>query len=224
MAQKGMVAIALMLCVGCLDSSNSTVPSSRVSQHSAPGPRTTSSATAAAGPFGLWKGMNEEQLRQSTTTLAAIDATSFTADSVPNPHRAFESYTFHLTQTHGLCRIQGIGTDVAMNMFGTQLKEQFQELAEALDEKYGTHKSLEAVAPGSAWNNPEDWPMALVKQEAMLAATWDFTNIPRDDGIQGMTLEASAMSREKGYVVLTYYFDNSDLCIREINRAHNSVF
>ena len=160
--------------------------------------------------------MNEEQLRQSTTKLAAIDANSFIADSVPNPHRAFESYTFHLTQTHGLCRIQGIGADVAMNAFGTQLKEQFQELAEALDEKYGTHKSLEAVAPGSGWNNPEDWPMALVQQEALLAATWDFTNIPRDDGIQGMTLEASAMSREKGYVILTYYFDNSDLCIREI--------
>jgi hypothetical protein len=168
--------------------------------------------------------MNEEQLRQSTLKLAAIDANSFIADSVPNPHRAFESYTFHLTQTHGLCRIQGIGTDVAMSASGTQLKEQFQELAEALDEKYGTHKLLEAVAPGSAWNNPEDWPMALVKQEAMLAATWDFTDVARDDGIQGLTLEASAMSREKGYVVLTYYFDNSDLCIREINRAHNSVF
>jgi hypothetical protein len=182
---------------------------------------------AAKGPFGLAAGMNEDSVRKATRQFSAVASASgtgfFSATSVPRPHQSFESYLFRIGPTEGLCKIMAVGVDVEMNSFGKQLKEEFDRLVETLTEKYGAAESFDYLTRGSIWDEPEDWSMALAKQERTLAATWEFKPARAEDSVQNVLLEAKANSRSKGFVTLTYEFANHKGCLKELKKATTPV-
>jgi hypothetical protein len=115
--------------------------------------------------------------------------------------------------------------DLEMNSFGSQIKSTFKSIEEALVEKYGAvTKRYDFLQSGSIWNEPEDWAMALSKEERHLGSYWTFSPARTEDGVQSIFLNANALSSSKGYVSLDYESSNFDQCSKELNKATNDAF
>jgi hypothetical protein len=184
------------------------------------------SIAARTGPFGLQMGMTEAELRTAVPGIEpGKEPAMLVARSVPKAHSAFDSYLFTLTKSTGLCKVTGVGVDIEMNSFGSQINSAFKSIEEALVEKYGAVADrYDYLQSGSIWNEPEDWAMALYKEERRLASVWTFSPARTEDGLQAILLKASALSPSKGYVSLFYEFSNFDQCLKERNKATNAAF
>ncbi len=71
---------------------------------------------------------------------------------------------------------------------------------------------------GSIWNEPEDWMMASLKDELMYGYTWDQRNMPNN--VKTIFLSAGAMSRDEGYILVEFAFNNEKDCE---NRAQDKA-
>ena len=182
---------------------------------------------ALAGPFGLERGMTVAQLKAAGVDVSGLKDSTLKSATVPRPYAEFEAYWLKVDEKLGLCRIVAVTPDIPMNSFGTQLKDRFEEIKMALEQRYGPSAKLDFLLRGSIWNEPKDWSTALAKRERTFAAVWSTQGsaprfVPRDN-IAGIALEAVSMDRATGYVRATYEFNNSDECTRQGNQKKNSA-
>ena len=131
---------------------------------------------------------------------------------VPKQSSLFESYVLQSTKETGLCFVKGIGTDIATDDFGSRIKSEFDGLEELLERKYGpSTDEYDFVRVGSLWDDPQDFMMVLLKNERYLASVWDNedgANLPNN--LEMLTVYASAISTDEGYLSVEYYFRNYD--------------
>jgi hypothetical protein len=186
-------------------------------------PKVTS-LTPRAGPFGIYKGMSKAEL-QNIARIVPLDTGLYSLTRVPNPHSAFTSYAVAFTERLGVCKVFATTSAIQTNNFGTQLRSEFNDIAEALETKYGRHITTDNVKSGSLWDEPRDWMMGLLKKDRTFATIWESTPAtPLPDGISAIGLEALASSTDTGALRLTYDFDTVKSCVAEINKKKNSVF
>ncbi len=174
---------------------------------------------AVAGPFGLSKGMTLEEAKKYGDFVSGNSPFVYTAKTLAGGHPDFESYSIILTPQQGLCKIQASGKDVNTSAFGDELKAKHIEFVKALSNKYGSPgNNYDFLRLGSIWKDPQDWMMALLKKERTLASYWsspERTNLP--DSLLSIELVTAALSGSKGYLRLSYEFNNLDACLLVLN-------
>ena len=84
---------------------------------------------------------------------------------------------------------------------------------------------VDFLQSGSIWNEPNEWMMALAKDERYLGCYWNATpdnQLP--DGLSYIELSAYATSREKGLIKVMYRFTNfGDIKEEEEKNAASSL-
>jgi len=103
-------------------------------------------------------GLTVADLQRLTGAVADKDSPGiYRAQRVPQPHAAFESYTFVVAPTTGLCKLWATGKTIDNDAYGTALHSEFDGLQEVLDQKYGPHKNYDELNEGSIWREPREW-------------------------------------------------------------------
>jgi hypothetical protein len=177
--------------------------------------------SAWAGPFGLEKGMTLQQIGGKPEQLAPG---KYRISTVPKPHSAFETYVVEIGPHTGLCWIKAIGKTVPTSVYGSDLRTRFEDLRGRLADTYGNADSIDRLLPGSIWNEPKDWMMALVKKERVLLAIWSQKSgakLPPD--IKSVGIAARALSTESGDIAVEYAFTNETECDAELAKAEDSA-
>jgi hypothetical protein len=194
---------------------------------------TVALAQESTGPFGLHRGMTREQVLQIVGKDARIvdvkaDPDTLLLNRVPKSHPAFEYYGLFFSPTDGLLKIVASGKIISTNVFGEALLNSFIEIRDALSKNYGQMENLDYLKSGSIWTDPQDWMMGLSKGERKLAAIWglaetgnlsDLRQMDLPNRILGIMLEATAMSQDKGNLVLSYEFEGWNEYV-DANRKH----
>lgn len=183
-----------------------------VFEHSDAAPTKPTQVATATGPFGLRMGMTKLELHAGKQ----LEPFKYELSSVPKPHAAFESYVAEVTPKAGLCYLKGVGKDIQSNVYGVEIKTQFANLKNQLTQNYGEPEVIDTLLPGSIWNEPNEWLMALRKNERTLIAIWKKENgAPLKGGVRVVYLGAGANRGDSGYVSVDYEFDNKDQCEAE---------
>ena len=161
------------------------------------------------GPFGLQYGMTKAQAIQIVGGQAVKEnkGDSLILTTAPRPHPAFEEYLLIFSPENGLLKIAAFGRDISTNGFGSEVRDAFAEIRDALDKTYGAGEIHNFLESGSIWNEDRDWMAGLLKKERVLTAYWDValkgavpSKLPNH--ITAMALTANALSTDKGYLRL----------------------
>jgi hypothetical protein len=171
-------------------------------------------SSAIAGPFGLERGMSLKEIGGKPKKVAHG---KYKLTNVPKPYSAFEAYFVQVAPKAGLCWVKAIGKDVRTSSYGVELKNAFSVMEQKLEKAYGKHKTMDALLPGSIWDEPNDWMMGLIEMERVLGAIWEEgegSKLPAD--LQTVGLIASPSARDKGYISIEYAFTNEASCEAEL--------
>lgn len=179
------------------------------------------SPATMAGPFGLDKGMTLAQIGGAPEKVAPG---KWKVTTVPKPHSAFESYIVQVGPSAGLCWIKAIGTNIRTSAYGGEVRSQFSSLKDRLTATYGTSKDHDFLSPGSMWNEPRYWMMALLKKERYLVSLWDRENgATISDDLGSVGLIATAISTDRAFLAVEYSFSNESECDAEIARTEDDA-
>ena len=174
------------------------------------------------GPFGFESGISAEIIEKMTGETPRLIKESenlYFLDKAPKPNDAFEQYGLVISPTVGLCVIRAIGKSIQTNDFGHQLQSSYDSMRDALTAIYGKPKIYDFLMPGSIWKDSNDWMTSLYKQDRTLAAEWKGPGIKND--ISSIAIDARAASRDKGYFVVQYDFNNKPECTAELKKQKN---
>jgi hypothetical protein len=175
-----------------------------------------STPPSTASPFGLKMGTSKAELSRIGELRAESTPLFYTISAVPKPHSSFSSYMVVVSDSHGLCKVLGVGKTVATSGYGTELRREYDRLQKALESRYGKPKVYDHLSPGSIWDEPRDWMMGLHKKERSLIALWFEKDASLPADLAGITLQAQALSSSEGYLGLDYEFKNFKACQGEI--------
>jgi hypothetical protein len=131
---------------------------------------------------------------------------------VPIPNPEFESYVARISPSSGVCRVSGLGKTHTNDRYGFETRSAFARLKASLGARYGSSKNYDFLNAGSIWNDPQDWHMALQKEERTLASFWSKEHesaLPAT--ISGIMLDTRAVSSGP-YLALAYEFTNMTDC------------
>ena len=188
-------------------------------------PRPTGTVQPPATPFGFRMGMTMRELgAYGIRPLEGVPAV-YSLARAPNPQGEFESYGAVVSPTRGLCKVVGVGRNVATSEFGDQIRAAFTSLETLLENKYGPGERYDAVKEGSIWSEPGYWMMALREGDRQLATTWMASrgaDLPPN--LSGIGLETKATTRGNAYLRLSYEFASFDACRAEIEQGRSSAF
>ena len=152
--------------------------------------------------------MTREQIIQlvGEGAIKESDADALILTTAPKAHPDFGHYALKVAPGSGLLKIVAMGKDVPTDAFGNELKNAYKGLSDQLVAVYGkpNHK-LDRLNNGSIWFGPDDWMMALLKGDRILACSW--MEMPLPDKINFIRLEVVGKSKEIGFLSLTYEFE-----------------
>lgn len=147
----------------------------------------------------------------------------YSTPALPNGNVAFNDYRLIVTPNHGLCKIIAWTPDIQSSVYGDAVKDKFTALYDALSAKYGKGEKLDALRPGSIWDDPRDWMMGLAKKERFLMAMWSAkSGASLAPDVQAIGLSAHGVSSSDALISLGYEFTNFGSCQAEIKAAENS--
>lgn len=183
-----------------------------------------SATQASAGPFGLDKSMSLPELEKQGRFVEEKEQYWFKARRLSNGNDNFEEYSVLVVPGYGLCKIIAVGTDINSSSYGDELRSRFKDLSDALNAKYGAPSSTyDFLRSGSIWDEGRDFMMGLAKKERTLTHFWQSAKgVALKDNLSAISLAANALSSSKGYLVLTYEFDNIDSCMSARKSKANS--
>jgi hypothetical protein len=156
--------------------------------------------------------------------------------TAPRPHGAFEVYSLAFSPKEGLLRIRAVGRDIRSNDFGSDVRDGFTGLMEAVSTTYGTPRLFDFLQSGSMWNEDREWMMGLLKKERTLQAVWCFAgradasagvctqSSPLPNHITLVYLKAEALSTGVGYLTLEYEFEGWDKYVDAMKAKAGAVF
>ncbi|MBL3587429.1 hypothetical protein JMM61_18960 [Rhodovulum sulfidophilum] len=131
----------------------------------------------------------------------------------PNPVSFFESYVVFATENAGACIVRGLGKTHERDGYGLAVRDDFENLQAALDEKYGKGEMHSALRRGAIWDELDEWVMAIRQNERYHQAEW---RPEQETGVNEIILTVKALSSDDSYVVLQYRFANELACDDEI--------
>jgi hypothetical protein len=182
------------------------------------------SFSAFSTPLGMSKGMSLEDLKKQGDFVRGKQNFVYTAKTILSGHPDFNTYTAVLTPEHGLCSIQAVTHDIDTSGFGIELKAKFENIIQAVSEKYGEPgKIIDRLRSGSTWKEPQFWMMGLIRKDRDLVAFWsepEYKNLPFS--LSTIMIDALPRASNKGFLKIVYEFDNFDDCMKVIESKKNS--
>jgi len=186
---------------------------------------TPGKTSAQEEPFGLRMGMTVRQLQRATGAVADSGLPGmYSSFRVPRSNPFINDYTFFVAPSTGLCAVSASGIPVRTDSYGTELRARFDFIQEALDQKYGPHKTVDELRKGSLWGDSHDWMMALFLKDRVLRSGWLVaeTNGNPSAPVRFVALKAQAKNSLSGFVHVSYQFSNFDKCLKELKKLGNS--
>ena len=183
---------------------------------------------SAGGPFGISMGLSKsgvESVVGAPLTEVEGQPNLFVTTMPPRPHPSFENYVLKILPTAGVCQVRAIGVTIRSSSHGVEIQQAFNDLTTMVGDTYGEYRRVDVLLPGSIWDEPEDWMMALRQNERQLQAVWD-----EDKGstlsneVSSIILGTSALSSSEGYLILQYSFENEELCDSEEKQLQRGIF
>ena len=169
----------------------------------------------AEGPFGLSMGdkLDTLDIKEKFSDFRVE------LETVPNPNASFDTYIVYGTVNVGLCSIKAISKEFDTNAYGTTIRTRFDSLEDKLKTVYGNNTEYKFLKSGSIWKERNEWTMSLRLKERYYTSFWnEESNSTLKNSIVTINLDAKAM-RRKGYITLTYEFENNGACTEENNKA-----
>jgi len=175
------------------------------------------------GPFGLAMGISLDELE---TTPIPNAPGKYVLKRVPRPHPSFESYLAQIAPRSGLCWIKAIGRDIQADSYGISVRSAYTSMRDKLASIYGqSYDEKDMLLPGSIWDEPREWMMAMKQGERHLVTFWRSRSghkLPND--LSSMAVAATARSSHKAFIAVEYQFQNEAVCDAEINAVTDDVF
>jgi hypothetical protein len=123
----------------------------------------------------------------------------------------------------GLLKIFAIGDDISTNDFGSEVRDAFATIQNAVSKTYGQPEVFDHLKAGSIWGEPRDWSMGLLKKERTLAAYWNQkSNTPNHINLVGLT--AVGLTTQSGYIRLSYEFEGFEAYADSKSAREATVF
>lgn len=183
--------------------------------------------STAEGPFGFTAALSRTQIESMVGELlqsAPSGTYLYATKRVPKPHPSFESFVLLIAPNSGLCQVRAVGIDVQTSSHGLDLHQAFDVMQTALTNIYGPAKVVDQLLPGSIWNDPQDWMMALKKKERILQGHWQAQgSTTLRNAVKDIYLEARASDTDTGFLLLQYEFSNNSLCEDEVKRGEGNA-
>lgn len=175
---------------------------------------------SSAQPFGIAQGTPTSQLTINK------EVRSFVYQITPKvSHPDFESYQVLSTPEHGVCKLVALGHTMESDSYGEQVTNVAERITDQISSKYGISRLFNFLKKGSIWKDPNDWSMAVYKNERTYSRYWDKEEKSNlQNGIQAITLRVQALSNDQTYVTLTFEFENASKCISSIRSVNSKVF
>jgi len=179
-----------------------------------------------AGPFGFERGMTREEVTKLVgkgTPSAKNPNVVFTFTSAPKPNPAFEKYSLFFSPTQGLLKVIAVGVTISTSDTGTELQGGFTAVVSGVSQKYGQPEHTYDMCNGGTGCSGESvWRLGLLEKNRTLAAYWKATQ--RSNGVNLISLEATPLSLNSGYVVLAYEFTGWEAFVDEVQAKQNTSF
>ena len=173
-------------------------------------------------PFRLSLGMKLEDFSEFMPVEVA--PFKYRLDKPPKPHPAFEFYILQIAPESGLSWIKAIGNDIPTNGFGNSINSAFLEMEGKLKNTYGKCERTDLLLQGSIWNEPQDWMMALVKGERLLASHWEEkTGAKLTEAIESVFLVANGRDTDSGFIAIEYTLKNNSAAAQEIASSQDDA-
>ena len=126
-------------------------------------------------------------------------------------HRAFDHLAVYFTHNQGVCGVAGYSY-LNGDEYGLAHKREFSKFVDLVRRKNGSPTvENDFLRPGSIWDEPQYWLMALRRQEYVLDTAWvakEGSELPR--GMKLIGVQATPDS-----IIVRYYFDNMEKCQTE---------
>lgn len=179
-------------------------------------------APSLAGPFGVQMGAPISSIPGAKPSKTIGEVTVYSVNTLPAPNPEFEYYLIMASAKTGICKVTGIGKDHPGDATGVKVRGIFENLSNALAQKYGSSKLVDFLHADALWNKPGEFAMALTEEEYSLSRFWDEeekSTLPAD--ISGISLEAGGKGRDVTYVALRYELRNFEACTDLIDKARS---
>ena len=165
-------------------------------------------------PFGVTMG---SPISKYPTCEKTENVGWYKCDSLPRSHAGFEFYYIQAHPKVGVCFVKGIGKDINRDSRGVMTRAEIKKLAEQIEQTYGAHDRVrDTLSSRSSLKNPDEWMMAVEKDERTFSYDWTKGNYPNNIG--SIHVFASATSGETGYAVAEFYFKNEKQCDVELDK------
>ncbi len=124
-------------------------------------------------------------------------------------HPSFEHYIVFVDKNKGLYQIKAISSSINTNDYGTELQSAFNATKDRVAKKYREPTIRDEIDPNSVFQEGNYWMYTLKGGARTLAAIWG-KGEKLDDNLDMVILECSASDSHQGFLILYYYFKNSD--------------
>lgn len=177
------------------------------------------SALAMASPFGLKMGMSLKEIAKECEGKPEFIKNDAYLIKPKKSHPSFEHYIVFVDKNKGLYQIKAISSSINTNDYGTELQSAFNATKDRVAKKYREPTIRDEIDPNSVFQEGNYWMYTLRGGARTLAAIWG-KGEKLDDNLDMVILECSASDSHQGFLILYYYFKNSD----KIEDEQDSVF
>ncbi|MBC3920847.1 hypothetical protein H8L32_25505 [Undibacterium sp. CY18W] len=210
-------------------------------KHEEPKTAASSSATASAvaatttaakpavktydGPFGLAMGISDKEIHEIFGFTNTAEATHVYTGTPPKLGPGFTKYYVIATPVAGVCRIRAIKVINSVNDRGDQLKEEADNLASLMEEKYGKPSGkYNSIANDIYRRNPQYWMLGLKEKSVVYGYDWEKgkNTAALPNNIDSIDITVTGYSLDSGSVGVTYDMTNFKECEKEYKKAKAS--
>lgn len=174
---------------------------------------------ACAAPFGLKMGMSLKDIAKECEGKPELIKEDRYLIKPKKNHPLFVSYIAFVDKKKGLYQLRAISSLIASNDYGTEIRTAFDDAAVRIAKTYGEPRIRDEVDPKSHLKDKKFWMYALNDGARILAAIWENPEKLGNE-LSNIVLECEADDSHNAYLVLYYYFKNSD----KIEDEQDSVF
>ncbi len=168
-----------------------------------------------SGPFGFDIGMTYEEVKAACggRELKHISGDCYQV-SPQKKHPLFEEYTVWISREYGLYYVKGLTRDINTNKYGTEIKNRFADILDALETKYGNFRIIDTIDKDYIFSDEQYWMTALKDGARTYRASW-YTLKPEDyNGLESIGLGikcSNKYSSDEAFIWLEYGFTNNDI-------------
>ena len=213
-----LICVTVLVLCACSPADNSG-SSNALGNASADGNKEGKPDDAMDGPFGIAMGSPIAEVEDAK----ALDKPGFyQVASPPKGHPDFESVVLIAYPQTGICLIRGIGKNLESDGAGIEIRSKVDNLAAALDTKYGKSEKADACAGGDVQCSGEFWMMTMSGGERAYAYQWNKPTNATKIGIGEITVAAQAADIQTSYPILEFRSNNKDACLKAERSASAS--